>query len=187
MLLLILLMVIVCSCIVWVGCSIQLGGVQIMIMAVIGLFTTAMVRAICKESVIDVYEEKRQQKVDDEFMLSFDIMDFIGGWAIIPVVAYAIASGTIIKRMVENFSLTNTGLIKPIIFLLLSEVSLFIGCFVCNKAKALQMVLYLEADVLHKTIWVLAGFLLLALVVELYIFLGIAMLALFLGNSLGGG
>lgn len=187
MLLLILLMVIVCSCIVWAGCSIQLGGVQIMIMAVIGLITTGIVKAICEESVIALYEEKKKEKVEDKLMLSFDIIEILGDWPFIPIIIYAIASGSIIKRLMGDFSFGNTGLIKPIIFLLIAEIILVIGCLVCIENKAIPVVLYLEADVLNKTILLLAGILLMAFVAGLYIFFGIAMIGIFLGSSFGGG
>lgn len=182
MLILILLLIMVCLSIVLAGYAIQIGGVQIVILAIVGLVFTSIIKSICKEAAVSIYKENKKQDVEDESMLSFDLLEIIGDWSYIPALVYAISSAYVIKRLIENFTLGNTSIIKPLVFLIIADLILLISCSIVLKKKVVPVVLYIEADVLNKTIVLLAILLLYAFVAGLYIFLSIGLVLIFLGD-----
>ena len=186
MLLLSLLMIIVWSSISLIGSDVKVEGLQIIILAIVSIVLSAIIKLCCKRSVIDLLEDKTGRCVGDDFMFILDFMEVAGGWMFIPIVVYAVSSGFVIKGMMENFTFSNTTIIKPLIFLIIAEIIIAIGCFICDEKRSIPVILYLEADVLSKTILFLAGLLLITIVAGLYFLLGIVFIVAFLGSSFGG-
>lgn len=187
MLLLVLLMLIICSFIKMMGCSIEPGGAQITIFMIVGLITTTIIKTIFKRSAKEVYSEKRREEIEDEFMLSFEVLEIIGGVASLVIIIYAIASGVFMYRVFEYFETDKTCMIKPFIVLTISTIIIFINGYTSIGKKIIPVLLYIEADVLNKLIWLLAGLLLTAIVAGIYALLGMMILIAFFGNSIGGG
>ena len=187
MLLLIFLMFVICSCIKLMKGSIEPGGAQIIIFMVVGLTITAIIKAIFKRSAKKLYLVSKNEEIEDDFTLSFEVLEIIGGMAAVAFIVYAIASGVFMYKFIKYFETDKAILIKPLIILTISEIILFISCYISADKKAIPVTLYLEADVLNKIILLLAGILFMAILAGFYVFIGLVLLFAFFGNSFGGG
>lgn len=185
MLLLCITMFVICLIFKWANLPIQIGDSQIIIFVIIGAFITSTIKDVFKDSAKKVYEEKKKEEVEDEFMLPLDITEIVGDCSFFLIIIFAIASVVFMYKIFTDVSIK--GLILPVIIIVFSEVGLFLGGHTKIKRKAIPVILYLEADVLNKAILLLGAIILTFVIASIYMLIGMIFLIGILGNSIGGG